>query len=278
MQIIGLLLAFIVLTAGFQVVERRWPSVRGQKRLRSGFFTDCVYWLFVPTVSKAFTGVVVFVAVLVAAELLGASITADDLRNRLVDRETAISQWPVAIQIVAFVLTADFIGYWSHRAFHSFGQLWRIHSVHHSSTELDWLSAVRLHPLNDALSAAITATPLLLLGFAPATVAVYLPFLTFYAILLHANVSWTLGPLGRVVVSPAFHRWHHSIEDAALDKNFGGLLTIWDRLFSTFYLPRGIQATRFGVKGDFVPQGFLSQMIYPLRSDKRRAMEQAVSA
>jgi sterol desaturase/sphingolipid hydroxylase (fatty acid hydroxylase superfamily) len=175
--------------------------------------------------------------------------------------------------MVEFFVLADFLAYWSHRAFHSFERLWRIHAVHHSSTELDWLSAVRVHPLNDALTAVMVATPLLLLGFSARTLAAYMPFLTLYAILLHANVSWRLGPLHRVIATPFSHRWHHSMEPEAIDKNFGGLFLVWDRLFGTLYLPEHAP-TRFGVQGEGVPAGFVSQLAFPLRR-RRVALPEA---
>jgi len=82
---------------------------------------------------------------------------------------------------------------------------------------------------------------------------------------LHANVSWTFGPLGHVLASPAFHRRHHTKETAAIDKNFAGLLPVWDLLFGTFYLPKDRRPTEFGVHDDGVPDSFWGQLVYPFR-------------
>jgi sterol desaturase/sphingolipid hydroxylase (fatty acid hydroxylase superfamily) len=182
-----------------------------------------------------------------------------------------VTQWPIGLQLIAFIIVADFFAYWQHRAFHTFARLWRIHAVHHSSTDLDWLSAVRVHPLNDAISTAIVATPLLLLGFSGTTLGAYLPLLTVYAIGLHANVGWSYGPLRYVIASPAFHRWHHSNEPEAINKNFAGLLPLWDIVFGTLYLPKDRRATSFGVTGDPVPPTFLRQLLYPLRRQRTKA-------
>ena len=76
-----------------------------------------------------------------------------------------------------------------------------------------------------------------MLGFSPAAVAAYIPFLTCYAVFLHANVSWGFGRLGWLVASPKFHRWHHTSEDEGLDKNFAGLLPLFDVAFGTYYMP-----------------------------------------
>jgi len=135
--------------------------------------------------------------------------------------------------------------------------------VHHSSEELDWLSSVRLHPVNDIGSKLIQAVPLVALGFNLTTVALYAPVTTFYAIMVHANVSWDLGPFRFAFVSPAFHRWHHTKADEGQDKNFAGGLPLWDILFGTFYMPRR-QPTVFGID-DPMPVGFIGQMLQPFR-------------
>lgn len=80
----------------------------------------------------------------------------------------------------------------------------------------------------------IQASALVGLGFTPLAVAAYVPFLTFYAIFVHANVSWGLGPLGWLIASPKFHRWHHTSEDEGLDKNLAGLFPWLDLLFRTY--------------------------------------------
>ncbi len=106
----------------------------------------------------------------------------------------------------------------------------------------------------------------MLLGFAPAALAAYLPFLTLYAIMLHANVDWSFGPLRNVIASPAYHRWHHAAEAQALNKNFSGLFPFYDRLFGTHYLPRGTKAAGFGIiSGEVPPRGFVGQMLYPFK-------------
>jgi sterol desaturase/sphingolipid hydroxylase (fatty acid hydroxylase superfamily) len=270
-RILVLLIALVVLSFGFGVLQRLWPQVRGQSFLRrQGIFVDVTWWLFTPTVGKLFTGIVVGGSLIGLAAIFGMSITPDQLRESGL-RETWISRQPFLLQFAAFLVLADLLAYWNHRAFHTFSRLWRMHAVHHSSTELDWLSSVRVRPLNDAIGSAVVATPLLLLGFAPAALAAYLPFLTLYAIMLHANVSWSFGPLRSVIASPAYHRWHHSAEEQALDKNFSGLFPVFDLVFGTYYLPRELKPQRFGVVGEAPPSGFLGQMLYPFRSPRADA-------
>ena len=137
--------------------------------------------------------------------------------------------------------------------------------MHHAARELTWLSATRLHPVNDAPSRLAQARPFVVLGFTPAVVAACVPLLTFHALLLHANLRWDFGPLCQAIASPTFHRWHHADELAARNHNFAGLLPFWDRVFGTLYLPVRRHPQSFGVDED-VPSGILAQWLYPLRS------------
>jgi sterol desaturase/sphingolipid hydroxylase (fatty acid hydroxylase superfamily) len=130
-----------------------------------------------------------------------------------------------------------------------------------------------LHPVNDWLARWIQASTLILLGFSPVAVVAYVPFLTFYAIFIHANVSWGFGKLGWLLASPKFHRWHHTSEDEGLDRNFSGLFPLIDVLFGTFYMPKDKLPERFGLKNEDVPAGFWGQLAYPFRRQKKRVME-----
>jgi sterol desaturase/sphingolipid hydroxylase (fatty acid hydroxylase superfamily) len=172
------------------------------------------------------------------------------------------------VQVPVAFLVIDFFGYWSHRLQHA-SPLWRFHAIHHSSRELDWLASARNHPLAELVGRMMVVTPILLLGVDPRVLAGIVPFIGLWAVMLHANVRWTFGPLRYVIVTPLFHRWHHSRAPEARNKNFAGLLPIWDLLFGTFYLPEH-QPDDFGVDDDeAVPEGFLAQMIHPLRRQRQ---------
>ncbi len=221
--LLGLVVGFIVLTIVFRLLELMRTRDKRQAWFRAGYLTDLAYWLFTPLVTRVATSIAV---ALVAAPI------AYILWGR-VDRDLIMHGWgpagrlPLWAQAIGLLVVGDFIGYWVHRAFHR-GMLWRFHAVHHSSRDLDWLSAVRLHPVNDVLMRVASAVPLLLTGFAPVAWAGIAPLLTILAILIHANVDWDWGPLRSVIASPRFHRWHHTREDEGLDKNFAGLLPLWD--------------------------------------------------
>jgi len=264
-ELLRISIAFLLLGAVFWLIESWFPSRPGQLKWRRGIKTDLLYWLFTPLVTKFITRFTVGALVLVTvAALLG----REAVQQMAMHGYGPVSQWPAWLQAAGALVIGDLIGYWMHRLFHG-SRLWPFHAVHHSSTEVDWLSAVRLHPVNDVLTRIAQASPLLLLGFPATVLAVYVPFISFYAILLHANVSWSFGPFRHVLASPRFHRWHHTTEREGLDKNFAGFFPVWDLLFGTFHMPPGRQPESFGVLRNDVPPGLIGQLLYPFRPKQR---------
>ena len=262
----------VVLGAFFAVVQKLWPANPTQPLWRSGSRTDLLYWFLTPLVTKAATRAVIYGLFATATIALGKATV-----EQWVHPHGLVARQPTWIQAVEVLLMGDLIGYWTHRLFHR-RPLWVFHAIHHSSTELDWLSSVRLHPVNDTLSRLFQTIPFLAIGFSPKVMLAYVPFLTFYAILLHANVRWSLGPLGRVIASPAFHRWHYTSEQEGLDKNFAGLFPFLDIIFGTFYLPRGKQPARFGLENEPIPATLWGQLAYPFRTRRVHASETVAGA
>jgi sterol desaturase/sphingolipid hydroxylase (fatty acid hydroxylase superfamily) len=140
-------------------------------------------------------------------------------------RNTAVPRW---FYIVIALVAIDAVDWLAHLANHKITSLWRLHAVHHSQEELSILSTFRTHPLVH-LSFVISAVPMLALAANTATPAVLLTAYACLGALPHANVRWTYGRLGRIFVSPVYHRRHHS-PDERLDVNMGTVLAIWDRL------------------------------------------------
>lgn len=240
MKLLSLAVALVLLSGLFALVEKR--SVWQRERL-----IDFIYWFFTPTVGRAISAIA-----LVA--FFGWRIGS------------AGAPWfraqSIPLQMLEVLIASDLIGYASHRMFHR-GWLWRIHAIHHSSETLDWLAAARVHPLNEAITRLAQVVPLYLLGFDARVLAGIVPLFTFYAIFLHADVSWSYGRLRYVIASPRFHRWHHTAEEEGLNKNFAGLFPWIDLLFGTFYMPEGREPAKFGVIGEAVPLTFLRQLGYP---------------
>jgi sterol desaturase/sphingolipid hydroxylase (fatty acid hydroxylase superfamily) len=167
---------------------------------------------------------------------------------------------PLWLQAVLVIVVLDIVQYWLHRLFHT-ETLWLFHAIHHSAEQPDWTTTYRIHPVNFALYAAGAFAMVQLLGFSPAAYLVIGPFNLVIGALVHANLDWTFGPLRYVIASPVFHRWHHSRDAAARDRNFAPTFPVLDLLFGTFYMPRGVLPANYGAEG--VPSNFVGQMIYP---------------
>jgi sterol desaturase/sphingolipid hydroxylase (fatty acid hydroxylase superfamily) len=269
--LLSLSIGLIVLSAVFWLVERTRPAVPHQRRRGVDTRVDVAYWFFTPLVTRAVTRVSLGVVFLVIAWSQGH--TLDELRQLATTRQTWASSLPLGVQVPLILLLADVLAYATHRLFHA-RWLWPFHAIHHSSTTVDWLSSVRLHPVNDVIARVVQVLPLYWMGLNAVALAAFVPFLTFYALLLHANVNWSFGPLRFVIASPVFHRWHHTSEEEGLDRNFAGLFPFIDLAFGTFYMPEGRQPRRFGILGGSVPDGLVKQLVYPFR---RRPHSAAIS-
>jgi sterol desaturase/sphingolipid hydroxylase (fatty acid hydroxylase superfamily) len=248
--VVPLIIALAALSLVFGLLERIGSALPRKRLFRRERLLDFVYWFFTPWVSRTAAAIAVFLVI--------AAIAAKP-------SSTWFSNQPGSLQFIELLVAADLLGYASHRLFHS-RWLWKFHAIHHSSEDVDWLAATRLHPVNEIVTRVAQVVPLYLLGVRGTPLAAVAPALAFYAIFLHANLRWDFGPLRYVIASPAFHRWHHTSQDEGLDRNFAGLFPWIDLLFGTFYMPRGVQPQRFGVAGESIPTTLLGQLAYPFRS------------
>jgi sterol desaturase/sphingolipid hydroxylase (fatty acid hydroxylase superfamily) len=176
---------------------------------------------------------------------------------------------PLVMQVPALLLVADFTQYWVHRGLHASRWLWPFHAIHHSIEQMDWLAGSRLHLVDVIVTRGLTYVPIFVLGFSERALMVYVFIVAVQATFIHANVKWALKPLQRIVVTPAFHHWHHSAEPQSIDKNFAVHTPAWDLLFGTYYLPgRWPEAYGLAHQRD-VPARWTSQFVYPLRKPSR---------
>ncbi len=258
-MLVRLAVAFAVMAAVFGLVELR-PAASPRRWRDGSVRTDLIYWFFTPLVTRAMSTVALAIALVALARALGMHVGFADLGQVLV-AHGPIAREPVWLQGAEALVLADGLGYGIHRMFHG-RALWPFHAVHHASEHLDWLSSVRLHPVNEAVTRVVQIVPLVLIGFDPRVLAATAPVFTAYALLLHANVDWSFGPLKYVVATPAFHRWHHAADEAAIDSNFAGLFPFWDILFGTFRLPARTPE-RFGLAKGRLPEAFLAQLASP---------------
>ncbi|GGC80610.1 sterol desaturase family protein [Undibacterium terreum] len=134
---------------------------------------------------------------------------------------------------VSGLLLYDFMYYWLHRMGHETAILWAAHVVHHQSEEYNLTTALR-QTSTGSLFGWIFYLPLALLGY-PVDVFIAIALIDLlYQFWVHTQQIGKLGWFDRVFVSPSNHRVHHAVNDIYLDKNYGGILILWDRLFGTF--------------------------------------------
>lgn len=169
---------------------------------------------------------------------------------------------PTLLVIVVAIFVGDFVGYWRHRFEHC-PLLWPAHAVHHSDTAMTWLALERFHPINRLTTFVIDNAVLLLLGMPDWAVVANNLVRHWYGFLIHADLPWTYGWLGRVFVSPAMHRWHHAADVRAFDTNYATVFSLFDQLFGTFRVP-GPCDVALGVTDD-MGVGAVGQLAYPFR-------------
>ena len=126
----------------------------------------------------------------------------------------------------------DFIYYWNHRLMHEVRALWAIHVVHHSSERYNLSTALR-QPVADVLGVLVPYGALCLLGVRPELVAGARAWNLLYQYWVHTEVVGRLGPVEEVLNTASLHRVHHGANRRYLDRNHGGILIVWDRLFGT---------------------------------------------
>jgi sterol desaturase/sphingolipid hydroxylase (fatty acid hydroxylase superfamily) len=138
---------------------------------------------------------------------------------------------------VLLFLGDDLCYYWSHRAAHRLPLLWASHQVHHTSRHFN-LSVGARNSWTGGLLDWVFWMPLAVLGFPPVAIVAMQGISLSWQFLVHTAYGGRLGPLGLLLNTPSHHRVHHGRNPQYLDRNFGGTLILWDRLFGTFRAER----------------------------------------
>ncbi len=160
---------------------------------------------------------------------------------------------PSSLVLATTLVLMDGSNWLAHWADHRFNALWRMHALHHSQEELSVLTSFRAHPLSHLPGFLLASIPAFALaghrGLAPQLITAYVCLGT----IPHANVRWSYGPLGRLLVSPAYHRLHHAV-DGPDGMNLGVVLTLWDVVAGRARFPdRRRLPVRTGLTGRPVP-------------------------
>jgi sterol desaturase/sphingolipid hydroxylase (fatty acid hydroxylase superfamily) len=144
-------------------------------------------------------------------------------------------------------LGVEFAYYWMHRSAHQIRWLWASHIVHHSPDHIHLASAIRLGATEILSGNWLFYLPLYWLGFNPLAVGATIAFNLFYQFWLHTDLIGRLGPLEWIFNTPSHHRVHHASNCDYLDRNYGGVLIVWDRLFGTFAQERPETQITYGL-------------------------------
>jgi sterol desaturase/sphingolipid hydroxylase (fatty acid hydroxylase superfamily) len=232
------------------VTQRRW-----RRYLTRTFLTDLTYMLFFATgtyyflfsghVERFIKGAVNEHAPFLLLDLLGFL--------------------PALPKAIAMIMAIDFFEYWMHRAGHASKLYWSFHCIHHSPQQLTPLTKFRIHWGDMIVFGTVKAVPLLMLGHANMT---WMPLLLSMSlgvlqVLSHFDIDLHYGPvLGKLLVSPRYHRVHHSADPAQCNTNFGIIFSCWDYVFRTANRDLTRPAA-YGCPHMQVPESFLQQFFYP---------------
>jgi alkylglycerol monooxygenase len=134
---------------------------------------------------------------------------------------------------VLLLLSTDLIWYWYHRLAHEINLFWAVHIVHHQSEDFNYTVSARITVLQAVVRTAFWSI-LPLMGFPAQMITVMLLVHGLYPFFIHTQMIGKLGILEYILVTPSHHRVHHASNEKYLDKNYGDVFIIWDKLFGTF--------------------------------------------
>ena len=241
----------------FVVIEKLFPLYRGQSLFRKEWQTDLKHF----AVNHFIVGLALLVVNFLLHHLFGWLASSHF--------QQAVRDIPFVPQLLLCILVADLAQYWTHRAYHEVPFLWRFHAVHHSVKTMDWLAGSRQHMLELIFTRVCVLAPLYILGFSEGVMNAYIIVVGFQAVFNHANVHLPWGPLKYVVVTPNFHHWHHASDDEAIDKNYAAHYAFLDYIFGTAVKSTKKFPEKYGVVGDYMPDGFVRQQLFPFRGSTK---------
>ena len=154
--------------------------------------------------------------------------------SSLVENMTIYKVENLWIAIPIAFLVQDFSGYWLHRMNHRVNIFWNRHVIHHSSEEFNLSCGLRQSISVIFKFSAVLFIPAAIMGIDPMIFAVLGPIHLFMQFWYHTRLIGKMGVLEHIIVTPSHHRVHHAINPEYIDRNYGQILIIWDRMFGTF--------------------------------------------
>ena len=176
----------------------------------------------------------IFNAIFIGA-IFGKQVTQFAAQNQL--GLFNIVEVPYFFQFTLLIIIQDMIIYWQHRISHLWTPLWRLHRVHHTDIQYDSSTALRFHPLEILFSLCVKALFILILGIDSISFLAFEIILNGSALFNHANfrLPQKLEFISRrLIVTPSFHRIHHTGFSDEINSNFGFFLSIWDYIFNSY--------------------------------------------
>ena len=246
-----LLLDLLLMAIIFIPIEMVWPKNKEQSRFHEEWRTDLVYFV-ISHLFIQFFGVVINAPVIAVFGGLGLS-----------GIHTWVQNLPFIIELFFAFFITDLCQYWAHRFFHSHVYLWRFHSIHHSTKNMDWLAGSRTHFVDICVTRCAAFIPLYVFGFSPLVFNIYILFMAIHAVLIHANTRINFGFLKYIFATPQYHHWHHCEDPKYYGKNFATIFPFIDKLFGTYYLPGNVWPEGTGVHEGNYPKGYLKQLVHP---------------
>ena len=243
-------------TVVFVAIEKLFPLYRNQSVFRAEWQTDLKHF----AVNHFLVGLILLSVNFLIHHAFGWLVSHDF--------QLAVQRIWFVPQLLLCILVADLAQYWTHRAYHEIGFLWKFHAVHHSAKTMDWLAGSRQHVLEIVFTRVCVLAPLFVIGFGEAVINAYIIVVGFQAVLNHANVHLPWGPLKYLIVTPDFHHWHHSSDDEAIDRNYAAHYSFLDYLFGTAVKVPAHKPlpAKYGVVGDYMPDGWRAQQAFPFRA------------
>ena len=184
--------------------------------------------------------------------------------------------WPPLLNALIAIALLDLTVYGQHALFHAVPQLFRFHQVHHADIDFDVTLGTRFHPIEMLLSMGIKIAAVVVIGASAATVVLFETLLAVTSLFNHGNLRLPGAVdrvLRRVVVTPAMHSVHHSVDESDQNKNFGFNVPWWDHLFGTYRERSSADPRLIGMAEhhDEIRQTVRWMLMLPLRPMRRRS-------
>lgn len=246
-----LILDLFLMAVIFVPIEMVFPKRKDQKTFHEEWRTDLVYFV-VSHLLVQFFGVITQKPATLFFGWMGLS-----------GLHESVQSLPFLVELLFAFFITDLFQYWTHRFFHNHSFLWRFHSIHHSTENMDWLAGSRTHFVDIFVTRSMAFVPLYIFGFSTITFNVYVIFMAIHAVLIHSNTRINFGFIKYIFATPQYHHWHHCKNPNHYGKNFATIFPFIDKMFGTYYLPKNEWPEDTGLLEADYPKGYLKQAIYP---------------